>query len=315
MTGDPSSRKREVLDMSPHHPELYDVRLVDLLNLLFLSAIWGASFLFMRISAPDFGPVPLIAFRMTLAGLALAPVFFHEEARSSYCAHWWQLLISGVVGSALSFVLLSYATLTLSAGFTSLLNSSVPVFSAIIAAIWLKERLSGSQLIGIILGINGVFILVWDKIDFQKSGIGWPVLACVTACFCYGFGAAWMKRHLQNIKPLVASSGSLLGAGLVLIPFAFTQLPSEAPSALSWLSAIALSLICTALAFVFFFKLIQRTGATVASSVTFLIPFFGIFWGWLFLDESVTAQMIAGLLVSLTGMAMITKMIGYKASS
>lgn len=267
----------------------------------------------MRISVSDFGPVPLIAFRMTLAGLALAPIFLKKEARAAYQSHWWQLLVSGVIGSAVSFILLSYATLTLSAGFTSLLNSSVPIFSAIIAAIWLKERLTSLQLIGIALGIFGILILVWNKMDFQKSGIGWPVLACIAACFCYGFGAAWMKRHLQNIKPLVASSGSLLGAGIVLIPFALTRLPTSLPSDLSWLSAIALSLICTALAFVFFFKLIQRTGATVASSVTFLIPFFGIFWGWLFLDEAVTGQMIAGLIVSLSGMALITRVIGTRS--
>lgn len=286
------------------------MRIADFLNLFFLAAIWGASFLFMRVSVADFGPVPLIAFRMTLAGLALAPIFLKQEARIAYRNHWRQLLISGVIGSALSFILLSYATLTLSAGFASLLNSSVPIFSATIAAIWLKERLARLQLIGIALGIAGVGILVWGKMDFSQSGIGWPVLACITACFCYGFGACWMKSKLQNIQPLIASSGSLLGAGIVLIPFAAMRLPAKMPSLLSWLSASALALVCTALAFVFFFKLIQRVGATVASSVTFLIPFFGIFWGWLFLDEIVTGQMITGLLVSLFGMALITKVIG-----
>jgi len=115
----------------------------DFLILLFLAAVWGASFLFMRIAAPEFGPVPLIALRMTLAGLVLAPVFLEKSARESFRAHWWQLLVSGVVGSAFSFILLSYASLTLSAGFTSLMNSSVPIFSAIIAAVWLGERRLG----------------------------------------------------------------------------------------------------------------------------------------------------------------------------
>lgn len=289
------------------------VRIADLLNLLLLAAIWGASFILMRISAPEFGPVPLIAFRMTLAGLALAPIFFQKEARISYRTNWWQLLVSGVVGSALAFMLLSYATLTLSAGFTSLLNSSVPIFSALIAAVWLKERLTWLQLVGISFGIIGVLVLVWDKMDFQKTGIGWAVVACIAACFCYGFGAAWMKSKLQNIRPLVASSGSLLGAGLVLIPFALLRLPEEWPSPLSWWCAVALALICTALAFVFFFKLIQRTSATVATSVTFLIPFFGIFWGWLFLDEVVTGQIVLGMVISLLGMAMITKVIRVRA--
>lgn len=286
------------------------MRIADVLILLSLAAIWGASFLFMRVSAPDFGPVPLVAFRMTVAGLALTPVFLGKEARALFRSHWWQLLVSGVVGSAISFILLSWASLTLSAGFTSLMNSSVPIFSAIIAAVWLKERLLASQFVGLALGILGVLILVWDKLEFYENGRGWPIVACVASCLCYGFGASWMKRHLQGVRPLVASSGSLLGAGLVLIPFAITRLPAESPSMTSWLSAAALALVCTALAFVLFFKLIQRSGATVATSVTFLIPFFGIFWGWLVLDEKVTGQMIAGLLVTLLGTGLITGMIG-----
>lgn len=286
------------------------MRLADLLILLSLAAIWGASFLFMRVATPHFGPVPLVAFRMALAGLALTPVFLGKEARTLFKNHWWQLLVSGVFGSAVSFILLSWASLTLSAGFTSLMNSSVPIFSAIIAAVWLGERLRTAQFLGLALGILGVLILVWGKLEFHEDGRGWPIVACVVSCLCYGFGASWMKSKLQGVRPLVASSGSLLGAGLVLIPFAVVRLPSQSPPLHSWLSAIALALVCTALAFVLFFKLIQRSGATVATSVTFLIPFFGIFWGWLVLDEIVTSQMIAGLLVTLLGTGLITGLVG-----
>ena len=224
--------------------------------------------------------------------------------------YWWQLLVSGVMGSSVSFVLLSYASLSLSAGFTSLMNSSVPIFSAVIAAVWLGEKLRVPQIIGLGFGILGVGILVWDKLDFRDDGLGWPIAACVLSCLCYGFGASWMKSRLQKVRPLVGSAGSLLGAGLVLVPFALTRLPDTMPSAKSWFSAIALALVCTALAFVLFFKLIQRSGATVATSVTFLIPFFGIFWGWLVLDEVVTNQMILGLLVTLFGTALITGVVG-----
>ncbi|MEN8680894.1 MAG: DMT family transporter [Akkermansiaceae bacterium] len=286
------------------------MRFADVLLLLTLAAIWGASFLFMRVATPEFGPIPLVAFRMGIAGLALTPVFFGREARALLREHWWQLLVSGVVGSAISFILLSWASLTLSAGFTSLMNSSVPVFSALIAALWLGERLRPAQFVGLALGILGVLILVWGKLEFHQNGRGWPIVACVISCLCYGFGASWMKRHLQGVRPLVASSGSLLGAGLVLLPFALTKLPGSSPGMTSWFSAIALALVCTALAFVLFFKLIQRSGATVATSVTFLIPFFGIFWGWLVLDEIVTGQMIAGLAVTLLGTGLITGIVG-----
>ena len=289
------------------------MRIGDLLILLILAALWGASFLFMRISAPDFGPVPLVALRMSLAGLFLAPVFLQRKAREMAKSHWWQLLVSGVMGSSVSFVLLSYASLTLSAGFTSLMNSSVPIFSAVIAAVWLGEKLSRAQIIGLVFGVLGVVILVWGKLDFRETGLGWPIAACLLSCLCYGFGASWMKSRLQKVRPLVGSAGSLLGAGMVLIPFALARLPESMPPLNSWFSAIALALICTALAFVLFFKLIQRSGATVATSVTFLIPFFGIFWGWLVLDEVVTQQMVLGLLVTLFGTALITGVIGRRA--
>jgi len=286
------------------------MRIGDLLILLVLAGLWGASFLFMRISAPDFGPVPLVALRMTLAGLFLAPVFLRKEAREVVATYWWQLLVSGVMGSSVSFLLLSYASLTLSAGFTSLMNSSVPVFSAVIAAVWLGEKLRILQIVGLGFGILGVAVLVWDKLDFGAAGLGWPVSACILSCLCYGFGASWMKSRLQYVRPLVASAGSLLGAGLVLIPFALVRLPGAMPPVTSWWSAIALALLCTALAFVLFFKLIQRSGATVATSVTFLIPFFGIFWGWLVLDEVVTGRMFVGLTVTLFGTSLTTGVIG-----
>ncbi|MDA8968912.1 DMT family transporter [Akkermansiaceae bacterium] len=291
------------------------MRIGDLLILLLLAALWGASFLFMRIAAPEFGPLPLVAFRMGLAGLALSFVFFQKEARESAKQHWWELLVSGVVGSSLAFILLSYATLTLSAGFTSLMNSSVPIFSAIIAAIWLKERLRLPQIIGLGFGVIGVGILVWGKLDFTSDGQGWPIAACIVACGCYGFGASWMKSKLSQVRPFVGSAGSLLGAALVLIPFALMQLPETSPSLRSWGSAVALALLCTALAFVFFFKLIQRSSATVATSVTFLIPFFAIFWGWLFLDEIVTTQMLLGLGVTLIGTSLITGVLGRPAQT
>ena len=288
------------------------MRIADLLILILLAALWGASYLFMRIAAPDFGPLPLVAFRMAVAGLTLSFVFFQKEARESVKQHWVALLISGLFGSSLAFLLLSYASLTLSAGFTSLMSSSVPVFSAVIAAVWLKEHLRTPQIIGLGLGIVGAAILVWGKLDFTAHGQGWPIAACIAACACYGFGASWIKSKLSNISPLIASAGSLLGAGLVLTPFALAQLPATSPSLTSWSSATALGILCTALAFVFFFKLIQRTSATVATSVTFLIPFFAIFWGWLFLNEQVTPQMLLGLGVTLIGTALITGVLGKK---
>ncbi|MDB4630336.1 DMT family transporter, partial [Akkermansiaceae bacterium] len=141
------------------------------------------------------------------------------------------------------------------------------------------------------------------------------IAACIVACGCYGFGASWMKSKLSKVRPFVGSAGSLLGAALVLIPFALMQLPETSPSLRSWGSAIGLALLCTALAFVFFFKLIQRSSATVATSVTFLIPFFAIFWGWLFLDEIVTTQMLLGLGVTLIGTSLITGVLGRPAQT
>jgi len=288
------------------------VRIGDLLTLLFLAAAWGASFLFMRVASPEFGPIGLVTFRTGLAGLALSYVFLQSDARAEAKAHWWQLTVSGFVGTAIPFALFAYATLKLSAGFTSLLNASIPIFSALIATVWLRDRLTGKQLLGLAFGLLGVSILVWNKLDFDPSGQGWAIFACLMATLCYGFVANWMKSKLPAVRPLVGSAGSLLGATVVLIPLAFIFPPSRTPSLEAWLHATALALVSTALAFVFFFRLIRESSATVATSVAFLIPFFGIFWGCLFLDEKVTSQMLVGLAVTLSGTALITGLLGRK---
>ncbi len=282
------------------------MRASDFFILILLAGIWGSSFLLMRVATPEFGPWGLIGVRMGLGALCLLPILRDREARVSAWQNWLPLSLSGLFSSGLPFVLLSYATLHLSAGFTSLMNGSVPLFSAVIAAVWLGEPLGRARIFGLLLGLVGLIVLIGDKLNFDVGGSGLAVCAAVLACVLYGYGASFIKRYLTHLKPKIASVGSLIGASLLLVPLGAINAPELMPSATAWWCAILLAAVCTGFAFVLFFGLLQRVGPTSATSVAFLIPIFGVFWGWLILDEAMTTRMFIGMVLSLVGTTFVT---------
>ncbi|MDG2124828.1 MAG: DMT family transporter [Verrucomicrobiales bacterium] len=278
----------------------------DALRLLFLSAVWGASFLFMRVAAPEFGYFPLVLCRIGGAALVLLPVLVPKKNRQILHKLWFPFLILGLFNSALPFSLFSFAALNLEAGFSSLLNATTPIATAIVGFLWLRVPLKPLQLIGLAVGFAGIAILVSDRWSFETGGSGWSVLAILGATTSYGVAAHFAKRHLADAPSLVVTSGSLLFAALLLVPFALTNLPDKTPSANAVTSAAGLALLCTALAYVMFFDLLKRTTATAAATVTYIVPVFGILWGVLFLDESITSRIVLGMLVALAGTALVT---------
>lgn len=282
----------------------------DFLILMTLGAVWGASFLFMRVASPEFGPFALIAVRIGGAALCLSPLLLRLAVRRQVLDSWWKLTLSGVLGTTLPFVLLAYATLSLEAGFTSLLGACVPVFSALLGAIWLGERLGGQRMVGLLLGVAGMIVLVADRLDFAVGGDGLAITAALAACLGYAFGACFMKKYLRDLKPMVASVGSLMGASCFILPLGLWQMPEVNPSGLAWSYALGLAFVCTALAFVLFFGLLQRVGPTSATTVTFLVPFFGLGWGWWLLDEQITLRMLIGLALALSGTSLVTGFVG-----
>ncbi len=286
----------------------------DVADLVLLAAIWGASFLFMRIAAPEFGPVPLIATRVTVAAVFLLIVLAARGGVRRLYAHAAPLILLGAFNSALPFSLFAYSVLSVTAGFASVLNATVPLFGALVAYIWLGEKLGPLRAVGLGVGFAGVLVLVWDKISFTPGGSGWAVLAGLSASFLYGIAASFTKKYLSNVDPLISATGSQMAAAVLLLVPAIIYRPTANPSQLSTVSAIALGVVCTGIALVLFFRLISRVGPAKAITVTYLIPAFGVFWGYLFLNEPVTINMFTGCSVILLGTGLANGLIGTRTS-
>jgi drug/metabolite transporter (DMT)-like permease len=289
------------------------VKALDVLELVALAAIWGASFLFMRLAAPEFGPVALTALRVAGAALFLLPLLAWRSAGGAMRTHWKPIAVVGLVNSALPFMLFTVAALAINAGLSAILNSTAPLWAAAIAALWLGERLTPLRLAGLAIGFGGVLFLAWDKASFKagEHGVsaGVAIAACLLATLCYGFAANYTKRALQGVSPLAVAAGSQSAAALALaLPAAWTW-PAQTPSGAAWWALAALALLCTGVAYLLYFRLIARLGPSRAISVTFLIPVFGVLWGTLFLGEAVTGTMLAGCAVILMGTALTSGLI------
>lgn len=278
----------------------------DAAALVLLGALWGGSYLFMRVAVPEFGPVALIELRVLIAALFLLPFLAAARRWGELAAHARPLFVMGVVNSALPFSLIAYSTLSLTAGFAAILNATSPFFAAAVAYAWLGERLSPVRIAGLAIGFAGVTLLLWDEASLGAEDALPAVAAAFAAAFLYGLAANYSKVRLAPVHALAAATGSQLAAAVFLAPAVFFTLPSVVPSAQAWAAVIALGVISTGLAYVLYFRLIVSAGATRAIVVTFLIPLFGVLWGLLALDEAITVNMALGTVIILTGTAMTT---------
>ncbi len=288
--------------MSPRHA----------LEFILLGALWGGSFLFMRLASPQFGPFALVLVRCGVAALFLIALLTWRGGAAGLVTALGKdrgkTLLSGVINSAVPFTLFGYAVLSLDAGFTSVLNATAPIFGATVAWFWLGERLTPSRIVGLAAGVLGVIVLSQDKFRFDAGGSGWAVLACLVATLFYGLGAGYVKRHLAQTDPWLVATGSQIGAAIALLPLGITHWPDTMPDSRAWTAAIVLGLACTGLAYVIYFRLMSRVNAAAAMSVTYLVPVFGILWGMLFLSESVSASMLLGGAIVIAGTALATGM-------
>lgn len=285
----------------------------DGLDLLVLAAVWGGSFLFMRIAVPEFGPAALMELRVGLAALVLLPVALARGRLAVLARHWPAILLVGAFNAAVPFLLYAYAAQSLGAGFLSVANASAPVWGAVIGWAWLKDRLPAMRLLGLAFGMVGIVVLVWDKLDFSDGGTGPAVLAAVCAPVFYGIAANATKRYLSGVDALANATGSMLAASLLLLPLAVWQWPAEPVSVQAWTATVLLAVMCTGAAYVLFFRLIASVGPTGAVSVTFLVPVFGVLWGMVFLDEMVTLRMLTGAGIILAGTALALGVAGPRA--
>ncbi len=277
----------------------------DSAALLVLSALWGGSFLFIRVAAPALGPIVLIEARVLLAGLVLLASALLARRQPSPRGRWRAFLVIGAINSALPFTLISAAELNLTASLAATLNATTPLFGAVVSAVWVGEALTLRRVAGLLLGFAGVAVLVGLGPLPLTVPVLWGVGASLLAALSYGVAAVYATRHTQGVPPLATATYSQLGAALVLLPAVPFALPTEPPTGAVVGSLLALSLACTAFAYLLYFRLITNTGPTRAMLVTYLAPAFGILWGALFLAEPLTVATFAGFGLILASVGLV----------
>ncbi len=280
------------------------MKLFDLIELLVLAAIWGASFLFMRVSAPEFGAFTLAWLRVLGAALFLMPLLVARQGSASWQAlltHWRPVMLIGLATSALPFVLYAFASLHLPAGLSSILNASTPMWGALVAWAWLAQKPNGWRSLGLVVGFGGVVWLVYAKTGLKGDAKMWAVLACLAATLSYAISGLAVKKWLSALPPLAVAAGSQASSAIWLVLPGVLMWPQVNPSRTAWGSLALLSIVCTGVAYILYFRLMARTGPTNAMTVTFLIPVFAILWGALFLNETLTLPMLGGGVMVLVG--------------
>lgn len=277
----------------------------NMLRLVLLAAIWGSSFLFMRIAAPVLGPAVLIEYRVGFAAVFLAIVGFILKKKLDLRANWKHYLILGLLNSAFPFLLFAFAARTLSASVLSVLNATAPMWGALIGALWSRQAISGRSALGLILGTAGVALLVgFDQVT-SRPGAGIAIAAALVAAVSYSIASAYAKTA-KSVEPFANAHGSMWAATLLVIPvLPFFPAPAE-PTIGIMGAALALGVLCSGIAYILYFKLIQDVGPTSALTVTFLNPLFGILWGAIFLGEVVGWHTVLGAAIVITGTALVT---------
>lgn len=279
--------------------------LASLARLLALSAIWGASFLFMRMGVPVLGPVALIGARVSLAALFLAVVGAAMRKPLHLRRNALHYLVLGLFNSALPFLLFAFAARTLSASLMAILNATAPIWAAVIGAASTRTMLSGRSLAGLALGVTGVAMLVGFDPSTLRAGAPLAIALALGASFSYGIATHYAKSA-RKVEPFANAHGSMWGATLLVAPLLAYAPPAAMPGAVIALSVLALGVVCSGIAYLLYFRLIADIGAASALTVTFLVPVFGVLWGHLVLDEPLGWNTLAGALVVIVGTALVT---------
>jgi drug/metabolite transporter (DMT)-like permease len=276
----------------------------DVVRLVTLSAIWGASFLFVRIVAPVLGPIATADSRMLVAGIALA-LWFRFTGFDPQWRRWGlHYAAAGMINTGMPFILYAFAALYITAGEMAVLNATAPMWGAVLSAAFLRERLTPRRILGLVLGIAGVALIASPSI-LNSALLAWA--AGLVAAACYGFIGVYLRRWAPGAPAEGLAVGTQLGAGLIVFPLLGVFPPAQAPSMLVAAYVLALGLVCGAVAYVIYFRLIADLGATGALTVTYLIPLFAMLWGALFLAEPVTLPMAGGAALVILGTLLVLK--------
>ena len=284
-----------------------------------LAAIWGSSFLFTRIASLEFGIFATAALRVVIASLVMLPVLVVSGHWGVFKQRAKPILFVGLLNSGIPFALFAYAVLSITTGLSSILNATVPLFGALVAWLWLKDKPSASRMVGLVIGFIGVALLAGygegqgGGASFKPGGSGWAVLACLAATLCYAVAASFTKKYLTGVPPIATATGSQFGASLGLILPALWFWPSKLPSLQAWGAVVVMAVLCTAVAYVLYFRLIETAGPSRALTVTFMIPVFAIIYGALFLNEVITPWMVLCGCIVICGTALSSGLLKIKA--
>jgi drug/metabolite transporter (DMT)-like permease len=291
------------------------VKATILIRLFLLAAIWGSSFIFMRVLSPVLGALLTSNLRILIAGIFLVIYFNFIKFDPEWKKNFKHYLMIGIINSAIPFSLFAFGALSLPASYEVILNSTAPLFGAIFSWMWLAEKMNFKKSLGLFISIIGVAIVV----DFTQTKFSQNYLtaigACLLASLCYGLGATYIKKFGKQLKPLGIAGGSQFIAGLIMIPLSFYTAPhlemAHIFNVKIILCILGLALLCSALAYLLYYQILSEAGSTIALGVTFLMPIFGVVWGKLFLNELITLQMIVGAFIILLG-TYITAILGKK---
>jgi len=287
--------------MPPASAAAHEARWLTPVELTLLGAIWGGSFLFMRIATADFGPFALVEVRLALGASVLLP--FLWRARSQLTPHLWlHLAWISLINCAIPFVLFAWGTERAPAGIGAITNAMTVMFTALVAFVFYGERIGPQRAVGLLAGFAGVAVLASGKT--QGASVGPAALAGTTASLLYGIGANAIRRHLQGIPASAVAAATLIAASLLLLPAALYTWPHHAIPVMSWVSAVLLGVLCTGTAYAIYYRLIHRVGAPRAATVTYLVPLFAVIWAWLILVEPLTPTMAASAALILGGVAL-----------
>jgi drug/metabolite transporter (DMT)-like permease len=279
----------------------------QLAMLLALAALWGASFLFMRVAVPALGPIVLADARVAIAGAALFAYAAAIGARPALRERWRDYLLLGTINAALPFSLLAAAQLEVEASLAAVLNAMAPLCGALVAAVWLGHRITHAAKAGLVLGVTGVALVVGLSPFTLDLPFILAVLACLGAAFAYGIGANLVRVRFAGEPPLSIAIGQQLAAAIVLLPLLPVMPLRGTPDAVDLACLIALALGSTGIAYLLYFRLLAELGATSGMTVIFVVPVFGVLWGALFLDEAIHLSTVLGGAVILLSVWLITR--------
>ncbi len=271
--------------------------------LLLLSAIWGSSFLFIKLGVDELEPSVVVLGRLVFGGLVLLPLLIGRGGLAPLRGRLVPLVVLGALNNAVPFWLLGFAETRLDSGLTAVIQAAAPIFTVLLASrIDVTQRVGGLRLVGVAVGFVGVALLV----GVQRGGDLVAAVAVLGVALCYAGSVLYAGRTVRDVPPLQLSIGQLACAAVLIAPFGLSQLPDTMPGTETILAVAALGALSSGIAYLLYFAIIASAGASRAILVTYLVPAFALLYGAAFLDEAVTPTALAGLALVLGGTTLAT---------